>query len=208
MRAVNLLPGEAGQRNVVTTLFGGRSPGVPALIALIGGAVVVLALTAGVLFVGKGEARKREELERRQIELALLPLPAKAPSPVRATLAQEYAARRAAVTAAVSGRVPWDRILNRLSLVVPEDVWLKSLDLKAPAAAAEGADPSSPSAPTGVTLVGYTYSHNGVARFLSRLALIPDLGNVQLQSSSVSELGGRRVVAFTIAADVDREQHW
>lgn len=210
MRAVNLLRGDAGQRNVLTTLLGGRSPSVPALIGFIGGAVVVVALTAGVIFVGKAEARKRDELERYRVELALLRPSAEAPSQARAAqaraaLAQDYTTRLASVTAAVSGRVPWDRILDRLSLVVPEDVWLKSLDLKAPAAVVEGGAPVAPSAPTGVTLVGYTYSHNGVARFLSRLALIPDLGNIQLQSSTVSELGGRKVVAFTIAADVRTE---
>jgi Fimbrial assembly protein (PilN) len=207
MRAVNLLPSDAGQRSVLTTLFGGRSPSAPALIGLFGGAVVLLALAIGVTLAGRDEARKRDELERRQTELALLPLPAKSPSPMRAALAENHAPRLAAVTAAMSGRVAWDRILNRLSLVVPEDVWLKSLELKAPAApeAAASGDSAASSTPTGVTLVGYTYSHKGVARFLSRLALIPDLANVQLVSSSVNELGRRKVVAFTIVADVRTE---
>jgi hypothetical protein len=203
MRAVNLLPGDVGRRSPLTVLFGGRSPTAPALIGLIGGVVVLLALAGGALLAARGEASKREELERRQTELALLPPPAQGPSPTRTALADEHAPRLEAVTNAAARRVPWDRILNRLSLVVPEDVWLKSLELKAPDAAATaqpGVEAEDVSA--GVTLGGYTYSHAGVARFLSRLALVPDLGNVQLQSSNVGRLGRRKVIEFTILADV------
>ena len=54
----------------------------------------------------------------------------------------------------------------------------------------------------GFTLTGATYSQNGVARFLSRLAVIPDLANVRLQSSQSQLLNERELVQFTILADV------
>jgi hypothetical protein len=66
----------------------------------------------------------------------------------------------------------------------------------APAAAAPGAPPSL------VTIEGYTYSHDAVARLLTRLSVIPDLKNVWLQKSLRTELGGRAVVTFTILSDV------
>jgi hypothetical protein len=52
------------------------------------------------------------------------------------------------------------------------------------------------------TLQGRTYSHDGVARLLSRLQLVPDLTNVQLISSTRSKVGNQPVVEFTIAADI------
>jgi Tfp pilus assembly protein PilN len=52
------------------------------------------------------------------------------------------------------------------------------------------------------TIQGRTYSHDGVARLLSRLQVVPDLTNVQLVSSTRSQVGNQEVVDFTIAADI------
>ena len=49
---------------------------------------------------------------------------------------------------------------------------------------------------------GFTYSHDAVARLLSRLAVVPDLGNVQLTASTRTKLKGRDVVSFSITAAV------
>jgi Tfp pilus assembly protein PilN len=57
-------------------------------------------------------------------------------------------------------------------------------------------------APDGFTITGYTYSHDGVARLLARLAVLPDLDNVQLVGSSLSTMGSRSIVRFTIAAAI------
>jgi len=57
-------------------------------------------------------------------------------------------------------------------------------------------------APTGFVINGYTYSQDGVARLLSRLNVLPDLTNVQLQTSSLTRVGTQDVVQFTILADV------
>ena len=87
-------------------------------------------------------------------------------------------------------------MLRQVSLVLPEDVWLTNLSAAAP-------DPTQAAAAgTGFTLTGATYSQNGVARFLSRLAVIPDLANVRLQSSQSQLLNERELVQFTILADV------
>ena len=50
---------------------------------------------------------------------------------------------------------------------------------------------------------GRTYSHDGVARLLARLAIVPQLAGVQLQHSSLTTTEtGRKVVEFAIAATV------
>ena len=63
-------------------------------------------------------------------------------------------------------------------------------------------DHSSDGAPTGFTMDCSTYSHDAVARLLSRLSVVPDLTNVQLVNSSAEEVNGQTVVHFSIAADI------
>ena len=73
----------------------------------------------------------------------------------------------------------------------------------------EAAAPTVPEAETeattessGFVLIGYTYSQEGVARMLSRLAVLPHLANVQLSESLSVPAGKRFVVQFTILADL------
>ena len=53
-----------------------------------------------------------------------------------------------------------------------------------------------------LTIDGYTYSQEGVARFMARLAVIPELADVTLQKSSLTGVSGRNVVDFAIQADL------
>ncbi len=85
--------------------------------------------------------------------------------------------------------------------MLPEDVWLTTLSATAPAVEAEAA-PEGARAATGFTLIGSTYSQDGVARFLSRLSVVPDLANVRLLSSEGILVGERELVQFTVLADV------
>jgi Tfp pilus assembly protein PilN len=203
MRAVNLLPSDAYSRSSLSRLTGVRTPGVAGLIALIGGMVVLGALAAAFVIFGGKEAEKRKELEQRQVVLSLTPIPAPPDAPQNTALAAQQASRREAVSGALARRVSWDRLLRRFSLVLPEDVWLKTLDLKSPSAGTGTAGAAEQ--PQDVTIAGYTYSHNSVARLLARLRLLPELDDVQLQSSTKGELGTRRVVEFQIVAGVRPE---
>lgn len=197
MRAVNLLPRDDGRR-------GGRSVKAPkpvVLVAGLGASLVVAALAAALVITGGAVSDKRAELERRQVELTVTPRPPKAQSAERIALAGQQSPRVAAVSTALAGRIAWDRILRRFSLVLPGDVWLKNLSVKAPTfgAAVAGSPPQS------FSISGYSYSHDGVARLLSRLSVLPDLTNLQLQTSNLSKLGQQKVVEFSILADVRTE---
>jgi Tfp pilus assembly protein PilN len=134
---------------------------------------------------------------------ALPPAPA-GPTAGTTQLASEHSARVTALSAALSNRVAWDRVFREFSLLLPDDVWLTSLTAQSPVspAAAVGAPAPTTGQPTGFVIQGHTYSHDGVARLLSRLQLIPDLQNVSLVSSTVSEIAGQSVVEFSIAASI------
>ena len=188
MRAVNLLPrddprGSSRQTNPVV------------LIGVVGAVAATALLAAFFLTVSAGVADNQERLDAAQSELDATPVPAPADTS-NATLGQEKSARVVALSTALGTRIAWDRVLREISLVLPEDVWLSTLSAKAPAPA--GGVPA-----TGFTITGKTYSHNGVARLLARLAVVPHLSNVQMQHSTqaVSE-AGRPVVEFSIQAVV------
>lgn len=195
MRAVNLLPKDVGKPQR-------RTPDPLLLVGGGGGFVVVVALAAATVMASGTLVEKRDAVADAELRLQLLPEPPAPPSPADQGLATEQQGRGAALTSALSTRVSWDRILRRFSLVLPEDVWLTSLAATAPGGAGAAVAGTGPS---GFTIVGYTYSHDAVARLLSRLAVVPDLTDVQLRNSALTELAGRKVVEFSIVADVRAE---
>ena len=190
MRAVNLLPRDEPKRSFAAkrgVVFGG-----------IGGAALATAVLASMTMSAGGAANsKQDELDALRAQIAAIPAaPTKDSASDDVALAAEKGARVGALSAALSGRVAWDRVLRQVSLVLPEDVWLTNLNAAVP-------DPAQVATPgTGFTLTGSTYSHAGVARFLSRLQVIPDLANVRLQSSQSQLVNERELVQFTLLADV------
>src|SRR5712691_1512802 len=196
MRAVNLLPRDQNQRTF-------KKESLPVLIGACSG-VLVGAIRGAMFMMGSGkvaaEQRKLDDLNR--IYQALPPPPA-GPSAAQQQLAGEQSARVGAMSTALASRVAWDRIFREFSLVLPDDVWLTTLTAKSPTSPSTNASSTSGSgAPSEFTIQGSTYSHDGVARLLSRLQVVPDLTNVQLQSSTLATIGGQDVVQFSIAADI------
>lgn len=185
MRAVNLLPRDAKRAS-------GAGQNVPALVAACAG-VLVVALLAGLYLLENSKvASAQRGLDAAKTELAATPLPPAAPKtlPLPPAVAAAQQPLLAAVSSALSQRIAWDRILREFSLVLPTDVWLSSLTLTTP--------PAGPLSTTGVSLSGTTYSYDSVARLLSRLSLVPDLGGVTLASTSRNG----RLIQFTVNAGV------
>jgi Tfp pilus assembly protein PilN len=194
MRAVNLLPRDESKRTKTN---------VPVLVGVVG-AVVVCALLSMLFLSASSKVRDEQgELDALNAQLAVIP-PPPPPDSAGAGLASQEQARLTALSGALSKRVAWDRVLRNLSLVLPNDVWLSTLNATSPSPANLAAPPPAvPGAPpTGLTITGFTYSQAGVARLLSRLEVLSDLTNVQLQNSAQAKVGTQNVIQFQIAADV------
>jgi Tfp pilus assembly protein PilN len=210
MRAVNLLPrDEAARRRSLPnkqTLLAATLP------------VAVAALVGGGLMLEQGSVTsKRDQLAMLESQLAALPVPEPV-DPTNAMLAQEKGKRITVLSGVLSSRVAFDRILRELSLVLPDDVWLTGLTARsseALGASASGAASTSFASPTQTdtaaaptaenadfVLNGYTYSQEGVARLLARLAVVPHLRDVQLERSALVPVSNRSVVQFTILAEL------
>lgn len=218
MRAVNLLPREDSGRRRKRMTAGFQ-------LALVSPFVVGSLLAAGYLLASSKLNDNKVTLNALRAELAAIPAPAESPQ-TNAQLALQRDQRVAALGTALQARVGWDRILREISSVLPSDVWLTGLEATSPEAAPVVAPPPSttttttttaatttttpaPAAPVPgiapLTISGYTYSQEGVARFLGRLSLIPELQNVRLVSSTQTLVTGRFVFQFSIQADVPAE---
>jgi Tfp pilus assembly protein PilN len=196
VRAVNLLPRDHGQHTI-------KKESLPVLIGGCSG-ILVVAVLGAMFMMGSGKVaaqqRKLDDVNRQY--QALPPAPA-GPSAAQQQLAGEQSPRVAALSSALTSRVAWDRIFRQFSLVLPDDVWLTTVTAKSPISPLTNvASTSGTGPPSEFTIQGRTYSHDGVARLLSRLQVVPDLTNVQLLSSSLSNVGGQNVVDFSIAADI------
>jgi Tfp pilus assembly protein PilN len=209
MRAVNLMPRELERQR-------GDGRRIPVLVA--GGGVAAVTAAAVGLFMSPSGSVSDQRSQLDSVEAAIASLPTQGQPAVAPTaIAQERTDRVAALTAALSTRVPVDRLLRELAYVLPEDAWLTGLTASAPAGAPSAAPPGS-TAPTatgtpGVTIQGATYSHQSVARVLARLGALPTLADVRLTASARVEPAASKgeskkvkkqkpVVTFTITATV------
>jgi Tfp pilus assembly protein PilN len=211
MRAVNLLPREVKRNRT--------KPSAVGQLAIVSPFVVVGLIAAGFLLASSNVNDKKATLQDSRAALAALPAPKPTIQP-NSQLAAQRDQRITALASALHGRLGWDRLLRDLSAVLPGDVWLTRLSGEKPADApvpttatttatttpATTTTQTTPPAPavTGapLSLQGYTYSQEGVARFLSRLGVIPELEQVKLVSSAHTELLGRTVYSFQIDAMV------
>ena len=153
MRAVNLLPRDEAKRSFEAkrgVVFGGVA----------GAALATVALASMTLSAGGSVRSKQDELDALRAQIAAIPAVPVVDTSEEDALAADKGARVGALSAALSGRIAWDRVLRQVSLVLPEDVWLTNLSAAAPDATQAAATGS------GFTLTGATYSQNGVARFL------------------------------------------
>jgi Tfp pilus assembly protein PilN len=179
VRAVNLLPGSEAND-------GRKVPPLPVLAGCVGTVLISALLAMMYLSASAGVAKKQRALEQVQAAYAAIPAAA-SPSPVVAELPKQRQTRVTALATVLGQRVTWDRLLREVSQVVPSDVWLLNLNALAPSLA-----PANTAGTTaqGFVVTGCTYSQDSVARFLARLAVVPDLSNMTLGKSEASASGG------------------
>jgi Tfp pilus assembly protein PilN len=199
MRAVNLLPLDAQQHKSIRQ----EDPAVVIGSAL--GVIVMIALAASFMTAHNRANTQQKRLEAARLELAQLsekrkptPKPSAPQVPITPivpppAITGQEASWLGAVSSQLSKRIAWDRVLREVSLVIPADVTLTTLTMTAPSGAA-GAAPTQ-----GFVIDGSTYSYDSVARLLSRLALVPDLEDVTLTSTTAADATS---VQFNITAAI------
>ena len=198
MRAFNLLP----QQEVRSTDKDARQNALPHILVALAGVLVFAALAAFYLSSSASVTKKTGEVDDLRGDLASLQVPEKQPATGEGTgttnIEGERSARTAALSTALAGRLPWDRLLREIALVLPSDVALSQLQASASSPGAAVASPART-----ITLSGSAASQESVARLISRLELVPELSDVTLQFSNLAVEGDQAgTVAFQILASI------
>ena len=154
------------------------------------------------LTASTGVADNQKRSTRRRPSSPQLPFRLRRATSSRDARAGEERAHRGSFGRACR-RLAWDRCSREVSLVLPDDVWLTSLSADGRRSASVWSTHRRPPTAAAFSINGRTYSHDGVARLLARLAVVPQLSNVQLQHSALATSEtGRKVVEFSINATV------
>jgi Tfp pilus assembly protein PilN len=191
MRAVNLLPRDEKRQR--------QQPGAVLLTGVLGSVLVVAVLAGAFLMTSSKASDRQAEVDALRAELAATPPAPQAPVDSSALETQKND-RVALLGKALGSRVAWDRVLREVSLVLPEDIWLESLTANAADPNFVPAPGKTEAPPGGFMITGYSYSHDGVARLLARLSVLPELDRPTLGSSVIDTTKARDVVKFTISA--------
>ena len=197
MRSVNLLPRDDKRQR--------PQPGAVLLTGVLGSVLVTAVLAGFFMMTSSSVSDRQSELDGLRAELAAIPPAPEAPAD-NSGLETEKSARVAVLGKALGARVAWDRILREISLVLPEDIWLETLNANAPDPNFVPTPGKTEAPPGGFTITGYSYSHDGVARLLARLSVLPQLDRPALGSSVVDTTKARDVVKFTINASLKQGQ--
>ena len=204
MRHVNLLPAEYGERGWLAAEVGGPET-TKRILTLAGAATALVAVVLAGLYI-----HERSVVNDRKGTLSALEQQVAEAEAAAAKAQAEQAsgqARLAAVQSITAQRMTWEKSLREFAQVLPANALVSTLQVQAPVAGAVGGASTTPTtgaAPTGFAISGVTSSQRAVALVLDRLALLPWLADVTLQTSSRST-GTGGAVQFSIGANTRSE---
>jgi Tfp pilus assembly protein PilN len=206
MEAVNLLPPEYRERKRPSRFAAAEGLDGRRTFRIAGGVMVLFVVLLGGLFYYEHSQvnSKRKELADTQARIATIAPQVQAVKDAQAAITN----RLAAAQSITSGRMNWDRALTDFAKIIPASSYVTSLQITAPTSAAPtsaadaAATTTTPAAP-GMTIQGVAPGTNGVALVMDRLALLPWLSSVTLQSAARQADG---TSTFNLTAGVSQER--
>lgn len=188
MPPINLLPPElrAEQR-------------VRRILTIAGAAALVVLLFLVVVFFAQRNTIGNEEERLSELQAQAAQLRADvARLQEFGLLKQEVDTRRQTLAAALDSDVAWSKLLNDISLIMPDNSWLTSLGLTAAVGTAPTGEPSLGT----TTFQGFVFDFPGLAGWLTRLSQVEGLTFVYLTTGAKADVAGRAVVSFGANASV------
>lgn len=150
------------------------------LVMIASGVIVLLALAGVYLFLGILVGQEEAILASLENQNARTEQAIKEYQ-VFETQRLEVENKKKTVSDAIKGEIPWFKLMNELSLVIPSDVWLTGFsgdEIDGVQIQAQAVDSASDSPDTG---------HKPVAKWMVRLSEIPMLTEIWLASSAKGE---------------------
>ena len=194
-RRINLVP--QSERSRTTT-----NVGMLGLVAAV--IIVVFAVGLGYYLLKNSLNDRKDELQYLKEQTQTLQTQVAALKKYD-SLASDRDQAESTVQEIYAGRTLVSDILDSLSLVTPENVWLQSLEMTTLDPGVDTTETNF-SGDNSVTMNGSTYSFEDVAQFLVRLQLVPGLTGVKLQSAADTAQGEQasgQVKEFSVDAVVN-----
>jgi Tfp pilus assembly protein PilN len=190
MRPVNLIPPQErrGQSSPLRT--------GPIAYIVVGAILLALAGVTSLVLTGNTISERKAEASRLRQEDAVVS--ARAQRLAAYTQFRNLREQRVeTVSSLANSRFDWERVMNELSLVLPEDVWLTGLTATASSTASSGSSGSESgggnlrSAIMGpaIELSGCARGQDGVAGFVTALKDIDGVTRVGVASSALPDVG-------------------
>lgn len=193
---VNLLPGEIRERQRVR-----RRGGAVAAV----GVIVLVALGAFYFLQQLRLNDLKRDLAAQQAENDRL----------RAEIAElqefdqqqrELAASQDLLNTLLADEVRWSGVLRDISLVIPGQTWLTTLNAQITEQAETAQPTTGPSGLVGqISFNGFGLSHRAVALWLTRLEDVEGFANPWVSTSQKTEIGLQEVVQFTSTTDLSQQ---
>lgn len=183
MRPVNLIPLEL-RRGDHAPLRTGPLPYI-----VLGALALVLAGVAALVLTGNQIAEREDEVVQLRREDAAAQ--ARAERLAAYSRFRDMSEQRVAtVTSLADSRFDWERVMRELSLILPSDVWLTSLNASASSTAGAGGEGGSSLrgsvAGPALELSGCAAGQNAVAGFVTALKDVDGVTRVGVQSSELA----------------------
>ena len=196
---VNLLPPEIAEQVTFKKVQVGLGVGVAAAAGLVGAAFVLASAQVG---------NAQDDLETQQARNRSLTAQQAQYAEVPVVYAQ-VAAAQSRLSEAMGREIRWSYVLNDLSLITPDKVWLTSMRVTANEEVATVAGTTAAATDTyispgigTVVFEGKAYKHNDVASWLVALGKEPGLAQPYFTSSKAEPIGSQDSVTFTSQATI------
>jgi Tfp pilus assembly protein PilN len=218
MRAINLLP-EQKRLDREATGGGGRLR-TTTVLAVAGVLLAALVVLLGFAYM-QGHStvsKRRDTLHGLESQVAVAEGRQAAVQAAATASANEQSAvqsRMATFQTVASSRIAWDVLLDDLSRVLPNGSWISNVSVSAaPAPVATDSSSTTTTTTTSTTttptpaplstlqITGTALSNDVVARVLDRLALVPMLGDVNLEQTQQANVGRTPAYQFTLNASL------
>ena len=120
---------------------------------------------------------------------------------------RELAASQDLLNTLLADEVQWSGVLRDISLVIPGQTWLTTLNGQVTEQAEGTAQPTEgPSGLIGqISFNGFGLSHRAVALWLTRLEDVEGFANPWVSTSQKTEIGLQEVVQFTSTTDLSEQ---
>lgn len=163
-----------------------------------GAAVVAAVAIVGVLYMSgrSGVSSAQTELDNANTSHAQAQSQLASLSSVSAVYAQ-VAAKQAMLQQAMGQEIDWSTYLSDLSLRIPDNVWLTSMNAVETGDSATTTPGTASSGIGTITFGGVAFSHDDVATWLDVLAKEKGFTNVYFSNSTRGVIGTKPVVNYT-----------